>query len=83
MSMKRGHRGAAKDYSDAFLVAILIGIVVIVLSLMVAIAHSTSRYPEISAAVVRMDQRGAFRSRDEVRGWSSGDPVLGMINFFY
>lgn len=51
--MKRGHRGETKDYSDAFLVAILIGIVVIVLSLMMAVAHSTSRYPEISSAIVR------------------------------
>lgn len=55
--MKRGHRGATKDYSDIFLVAILIGIVVIVLSLMMAIAHSTSQHPEISDAIIRSDQR--------------------------
>ena len=32
-----------KDYSDMFLAAILIGIVVVVLGVMMAVAHSTSR----------------------------------------
>lgn len=60
--MKRGHRGATKDYSDIFLVAILIGIVVIVLSLMMAIAHSTSQHPELSGITIRdADQRDVFR----------------------
>ena len=61
--MKRGHRGATKDYSDIFLVAILIGIVVIVLSLMMAIAHSMSQYPEISGAVIMSDQRHPPRDK--------------------
>jgi hypothetical protein len=69
--MKRGHRGATKDYSDIFLVAILIGIVVIVLSLMMAIAHSTSQYPEISGAVVRSDQRDVLRDRSKSRDSSA------------
>ena len=62
--MKRGHRGATKDYSDIFLVAILIGIVVIVLSLMMAIAHSTAQYAEISGAIARnVDQKDVFPAR--------------------
>jgi hypothetical protein len=64
--MKPGYRGTTKDYSDAFLVAILIGIVVIVLSLMMAIAHSTSRYPEISGAIAKdAGQPNAFLGRDQ------------------
>lgn len=69
--MKRGHRGATKDYSDVFLVAILIGIVVVVLSLVMAIGHPPSQYPEISDGVVRMDQtdvlRGQGHSREDPR----------------
>jgi hypothetical protein len=62
--MKRGHRATTKDYSDIFLVAILIGIVVIVLSLMMAIAHSTAQYAEISGAIARnVDQKAVLRVR--------------------
>lgn len=64
--MKRGHRATTKDYSDIFLVAILIGIVVIVLSLMMAIAHSTAQYAEISGAIARnVDQKDVFRTRSQ------------------
>jgi hypothetical protein len=73
--MKRGHRGATKDYSDIFLVAILIGIVVIVLSLMMAIAHSTSQYPERSGAVIRsVDQQDVFRDRSQLKSGSAALP---------
>jgi hypothetical protein len=65
--MKRGSRGATKDYSDVFLVAILVGIVVVVLSLVMAIVHSTSQYPEISGAVVRMDQTDVFQGQGRPR----------------
>lgn len=51
--MKRGHRGETRDYSDIFLAAILIGLVVIVSSLMIAIAHSTSRSRGVSGSIVQ------------------------------
>jgi hypothetical protein len=67
--MKRGHRGATRDYSDIFLVAILIGIVVIVLSLMMAIAHSASQYAEISGAIARdVDRQNVFREGEPAEG---------------
>ena len=72
--MKRGHRGATKDYSDVFLVAILIGIVVIVLSLMMAIAHSTSQSAEMSGMIAQKGQRDVFRGQGQrqdgaIRHW--------------
>ena len=77
--MKRGHRGETKDYSDVFLAAILIGIVVIVLSLMMAITHPTSR---LLGGMVRDDDHH-LDSRIGHLGGLNSDPELTMAKFLY
>jgi hypothetical protein len=80
--MKRGHRGETKDYSDVFLAAILIGIIVIVLSLMMAISHSTSRLSGVLGGMVRDDDHHLY-SRIGHRGGLNSDPELTMAKFLY
>jgi hypothetical protein len=62
--MTRGRRGETRDYSDIFLGAILIGLVVIVLSLMVAIARSMSRLPDASGSIVQDNRQYHFVRQD-------------------
>lgn len=44
--MKQRHPIVRRDYSNAFLVAILIGVAVVVIALMMALDRATSRSPE-------------------------------------
>jgi flagellar basal body-associated protein FliL len=59
--MKKSRQtGPGRDYSSAFLVLILIGIIVVVLGLMMAVAHSTAR---VRIAASRADCRAAQQAR--------------------